>query len=217
MMDIGKLNESDSVTHGNVLIVMFGVLCCVYFRYVFNDFVIRPSNGFEATTFKYIWKQPSAVIYRLMAPASSQEATQHLLPIHAQKAQHLLNNPFRNDQILYTPVPSLSLRYEQQYQVHTSFQSLSPNEIVDSNFLAAIDCEFVSVQPELTEFDEHGDTVVVRPARLTLARVSVTRGQGPMIGIPFIDDYIARYVKHHLYTLIIPMHIMFIIVCLLFV
>ena len=35
-----------------------------------------------------------------------------------------------------------------------------------------------------------GTKKVIRPARLSLARVSVLRGDGPKEGVPFIDDHI---------------------------
>ncbi len=40
------------------------------------------------------------------------------------------------------------------------------------------------------EFQNDGARRVIRPARLSLARVSVLRGFGPKEGVPFIDDYI---------------------------
>ena len=43
---------------------------------------------------------------------------------------------------------------------------------------------------EETEFRSDGTKKVLRPARLSLARVSVLRGDGPRKGVPFIDDYI---------------------------
>jgi hypothetical protein len=43
---------------------------------------------------------------------------------------------------------------------------------------------------EETEFRSDGTKKVLRPARLSLARVSVLRGDGPRNGVPFIDDYI---------------------------
>jgi len=54
----------------------------------------------------------------------------------------------------------------------------------------AIDAEFVSMQQEETEFRSDGTKKVIRPARLSLARVSVLRGDGPKAGLPFIDDHI---------------------------
>ena len=48
----------------------------------------------------------------------------------------------------------------------------------------------VSTLQEETEFRSDGTTRVIRPARLSLARVSVLRGNGPKEGIPFIDDHI---------------------------
>ena len=56
--------------------------------------------------------------------------------------------------------------------------------------LVAIDAEFVSMQQEETEFRSDGTKKVIRPARLSLARVSVLRGGGPKAGVPFIDDHI---------------------------
>ena len=43
---------------------------------------------------------------------------------------------------------------------------------------------------EETEFRSDGTKKILRPARLSLARVSVLRGDGPRKGVPFIDDYI---------------------------
>jgi hypothetical protein len=43
---------------------------------------------------------------------------------------------------------------------------------------------------EETEFRSDGSNKVLRPARLSLARVSVLRGNGPKQGVPFIDDHI---------------------------
>ena len=44
---------------------------------------------------------------------------------------------------------------------------------------------------EETEIRSDGTKSVIRPSRLSLARVSVLRGEGEKEGIPFIDDYIA--------------------------
>jgi len=43
---------------------------------------------------------------------------------------------------------------------------------------------------EEAEFHSDGTKKVIRPSRMTLARVSVLRGEGPETGIPFIDDHI---------------------------
>ncbi len=56
--------------------------------------------------------------------------------------------------------------------------------------LVAIDAEFVQMQQEETEYRSDGTKKVLRPARLSLARVSVLRGDGPKQGVPFIDDHI---------------------------
>lgn len=48
------------------------------------------------------------------------------------------------------------------------------------------DCTF----QEETEYRSDGTKKVLRPARLSLARVSVLRGDGQKQGVPFIDDHI---------------------------
>lgn len=63
-------------------------------------------------------------------------------------------------------------------------------ELPKPGTLIAIDAEFVSMQQEETEYRSDGTKKVIRPARLSLARVSVLRGDVPKEGVPFIDDHI---------------------------
>lgn len=67
---------------------------------------------------------------------------------------------------------------------------LRSEELPKPGTLVAIDAEFVSMQQEESEFRSDGTNKVLRPARLSLARVSVLRGDGPRQGVPFIDDHI---------------------------
>lgn len=53
-----------------------------------------------------------------------------------------------------------------------------------------MDAEFVMLQQEETEIISDGTKSLVRPKQLSLARVSVIRGEGPEKGVPFIDDFI---------------------------
>lgn len=59
-------------------------------------------------------------------------------------------------------------------------------------FLCGIDAEFVALSKEETEIGSDGSRIVLRPSRLSLARVSVLRGDdGPDDCVPFIDDWIS--------------------------
>jgi len=69
-------------------------------------------------------------------------------------------------------------------------EPLGPEELPGPRTLVAIDAEFVQMQQEETEYRSDGTKKVIRPARLSLARVSVLRGDGPKQGVPFIDDHI---------------------------
>lgn len=69
-------------------------------------------------------------------------------------------------------------------------EPLGSEELPRPGTLVAIDAEFVQMQQEETEYRSDGTKKVLRPARLSLARVSVLRGDGPKQGVPFIDDHI---------------------------
>ena len=87
--------------------------------------------------------------------------------------------------------PSLTLKRQnqmQQQQHRRTFRSLDEGENLTRGDLVAIDCEFVSTGAEESKVDSNGRRVVMKPSKLSLARVSVTRANG----IPFIDDYILK-------------------------
>lgn len=67
---------------------------------------------------------------------------------------------------------------------------LSAHELPKPGTLVAIDAEFVALQQEEMEFRSDGTKNILRPSHMSLARVSVLRGEGKMEGKPFIDDYI---------------------------
>jgi hypothetical protein len=77
---------------------------------------------------------------------------------------------------------------------------LTANELPRPGTLIAIDAEFVALQQEEMEFRSDGTKSVLKPSHLSLARVSVLRGDGEMEGVPFIDDYIhtSEVVKDYL-------------------
>mmetsp|Transcript_37962 Transcript_37962/g.80795 ORF Transcript_37962/g.80795 Transcript_37962/m.80795 type:complete len:274 (-) Transcript_37962:411-1232(-) len=74
-----------------------------------------------------------------------------------------------------------------------SFTPLAPHEMpFQRGTLVAIDAEFVAVSHEQTRRTPRGKTIVVKPARLALARVSCVRGEGSMAGVTFLDSYIQQ-------------------------
>ena len=66
---------------------------------------------------------------------------------------------------------------------------LSVDEIMKP-FLCAIDTEFVALSLGSLGLSTDGRRIENRPNRLGLARVSVVRGDGEKVSVPFIDDYI---------------------------
>jgi len=58
------------------------------------------------------------------------------------------------------------------------------------HLLSAMPTLHLHPSQEESEFRSDGTTRVIRPARLSLARVSALRGDALHQGIPFIDDYI---------------------------
>ncbi|KAG1718919.1 PAB-dependent poly-A-specific ribonuclease subunit PAN2, partial [Suillus occidentalis] len=65
-----------------------------------------------------------------------------------------------------------------------------PDQLDPSILSLDTSISFVSMQQEETEYRSDGTNRVIRPARLSLARVSVLRVMAPKEGVPFIDDHI---------------------------
>lgn len=68
---------------------------------------------------------------------------------------------------------------------------MTKDEAPNAGTLIAIDAEFVALNPEELEVHYGGVRNLIKPRNLSLARISVLRGDnGPKQGVPFIDDYI---------------------------
>ncbi|KAF8797918.1 hypothetical protein BYT27DRAFT_7246743 [Phlegmacium glaucopus] len=142
--------------------------------FLFNDFVVKNISEQEALSFQDKWKVP-AIIYL------EREDLQNSFDFG--KLSH------EPDSTILIGDTSISLNRNPALIKHVLLQ---PDElpIPGKGTLVSIDAEFVLMQQEETEFRSDGTKKVLRPARLSLARVSVLRGDGPRQGLPFIDDYI---------------------------
>ncbi|CCM05048.1 uncharacterized protein FIBRA_07250 [Fibroporia radiculosa] len=140
--------------------------------FVFNDFVVSSITEEQALSFPASWKVPTILYFERKDLVSK-------LDFSAL--------PNTNDQSILCHDTNISTTRDKKYIKH---EPLRPDELPKTGSLIAIDAEFVSMQQEETEYRSDGTKKVLRPARLSLARVSVLRGQGPDEGVPFIDDHI---------------------------
>ncbi|KAG2231202.1 hypothetical protein INT48_005923 [Thamnidium elegans] len=141
--------------------------------YLFNDFLVRKIRPEEVYSFKGNWKTPAVLQYTRVELDSLLE-----LDVLPSKVDYSLL--FEDHSIAQTS------------NTNPRHQVLSQHEMPTPGTLVAIDAEFVALQQEETEIRSDGTKSLIRPSTLTLARVSVLRGDtGPKEGIPFIDDYIA--------------------------
>ena len=140
--------------------------------YLFNDFLVRKIRAEEVFSFKGTWKTPAVLQYTRID-------LDDLLDLEVLPSQVDYSLLFENLSI--AKEPNLNPRH----------QVLSKEEMPKPGTLVAIDAEFVALQQEETEIRSDGTKSLIRPSTLTLARVSVLRGDtGPQEGVPFIDDYI---------------------------
>ncbi|EPS41531.1 hypothetical protein H072_4574 [Dactylellina haptotyla CBS 200.50] len=135
--------------------------------HLFNDFLVRPVSQEEAMNFAPAWKLPSVLCFQ-------------------QKSEsNMVDNSWKNNldtSLLFKNLP-LALSTN-------NCQPLSMDESPTPGTVFAIDAEFVALQKEEIEVKADGTRETIRPSRLSLARVSVLRGNGESEGVPFIDDYI---------------------------
>ncbi|KAH9843028.1 ubiquitin carboxyl-terminal hydrolase-domain-containing protein [Rhodofomes roseus] len=143
-----------------------------YSWYLLNDFVVRGIAEEEALSFPSNWKVP-CVLY--------------LERVDLVQRLDFSGLPTTIDRSILCRDTNIAMTRDKKYVKH---KPLRPDELPKPGTLVAIDAEFVSMQQEETEFRSDGTKKVLRPARLSLARVSVLRGEGPSEGLPFIDDHI---------------------------
>ncbi|KAJ7702241.1 ubiquitin carboxyl-terminal hydrolase-domain-containing protein [Mycena rosella] len=140
--------------------------------FVFNDFVVQNISEEEALSFPDSWKIPAIIYFERVDQPDTLDFS---------------GLPSAMDPAILSHDTSISLNRNQSMIKH---ECLSVEELPKPGMLVAIDAEFVSMQQEETEFRSDGSKQVLRPARLSLARVSVLRGDGSKQGLPFIDDHI---------------------------
>ena len=149
--------------------------------YLFNDFLVRNITEEEALSFPGVWKWPSVIMYKKVL---SERRTVSL----AQSIRSLQLDPwFLFNDFSLTQFHPLGPRDERKIQ----HRLLSPADLPLAKKFVAIDAEFVLLQNEEAEITSTGERNLLRPKRHGLGRVSVLRGWGDDIFVPFIDDYIA--------------------------
>lgn len=141
--------------------------------YLFNDFLVRKIRPEEVFSFKGNWKTPAVLQYTRVELDS-------LLDLEVLPSKVDYSLLFEDHSIAQEP------------NANPRHEVLTEDEMPKRGTLVAIDAEFVALQQEETEIRSDGTKSLIRPITLTLARVSVLRGDiGPKEGVPFIDDYIA--------------------------
>ncbi|OSC96358.1 hypothetical protein PYCCODRAFT_1481973 [Trametes coccinea BRFM310] len=140
--------------------------------YIFNDFLVQNMTEEEVLSVPSNWKVPAILYFERM---------------DLRQRIDLSSLPDKMDPTILCHDTNIAVNREPRMIKH---EPLRYEELPKPGTLIAIDAEFVSMQQEETEYRSDGTKKVIRPARLSLARVSVLRGDGPKEGVPFIDDHI---------------------------
>jgi PAB-dependent poly(A)-specific ribonuclease subunit 2 len=149
--------------------------------YLFNDFLVRNISEDEALSFPGVWKWPSVIMYKkILSERRSTSLSQSIRSI--QQDPWLLFNDFSLTQ--FHPNGPRDPRKIQH-------RLLAQADLPLAKKLVAIDAEFVLLQNEEAEITSTGERELLRPKRHGLGRVSLLRGWGSDMFVPFIDDYIA--------------------------
>jgi PAB-dependent poly(A)-specific ribonuclease subunit 2 len=149
--------------------------------YLFNDFLVRNISEEEALSFPGTWKWPSVIMYKkVLSERRTTSLSQSIRSI--QQDPWLLFNDFSLTQ--FQPNGPRDPRKIQH-------RLLTSSDLPLAKKMVAIDAEFVLLQNEEAEITSTGERELLRPKRHGLGRVSVLRGWGNDMFVPFIDDYIA--------------------------
>eukprot|EP00455_Lapot_gusevi_P014051 TRINITY_DN1695_c0_g1_i4.p1 TRINITY_DN1695_c0_g1~~TRINITY_DN1695_c0_g1_i4.p1 ORF type:complete len:325 (-),score=73.20 TRINITY_DN1695_c0_g1_i4:69-1043(-) len=142
--------------------------------FMFNDMLVRPSSAREAVNFRYLFRHPCLLFFTRLDISERIAIPPFVSPIlDLWVDRELLPSPS-------PPLPSFS----------SSPSPSPPLAAPGMGALVALDAEFVCVEKEENEMRD-GRRVLIKPARLTLARVSVVRGdRADKMGEVLLDDYI---------------------------
>ncbi|CAN6606610.1 Pan2p-PAN3 deadenylation complex catalytic subunit Pan2p [Trichomonascus vanleenenianus] len=140
--------------------------------YLFNDFLVKQISEEEALDFSMPWKTPVLLLY--------QKDTKTSFDYESWK-QHMDTSLLYEDRF----IAGQREGFKKEYELLTREEAPTPGTLV------AMDAEFVMLHEEETEIRSDGSKSMLVPTLLSLARVSVLRGEGPRKGVAFIDDYIA--------------------------
>lgn len=157
--------------------------------YLFNDFMVMPIPESEVFNLSSPWKKPTILLYQ-----NADDPRNRNFEYFDQRI--FKNLPGLNDSILYRDHFSCAIRetHKKEYTL------LTREEAPSMGSLYAIDAEFVSLKPERIEISYTGAKSMIDPKILSLARISVLRGDnGPKQGVPCIDDYILHTKPIHDY------------------
>ncbi|XP_014488070.1 PREDICTED: PAB-dependent poly(A)-specific ribonuclease subunit PAN2 isoform X2 [Dinoponera quadriceps] len=138
--------------------------------YIFNDFCISAVTPQEAVWFNLDWKIPCVLHYTAI-PAP--EPTPFVNP--------LTYDVFGEDKCIARSGGTRGI----------TFTPLSSDEMPQKGELVGIDAEFVTLNQEESELRSDGKMSTIKPSHMSVARITCIRGQGPLEGTPFIDDYIS--------------------------
>lgn len=138
--------------------------------YLFNDFVISPIEESSATVFPLEWLTPCILIYVQRGCEQHFDTT-----ITVKCAEAVLIAETHGPRSVHSPA---------------TFAPLGITEHLEKGDLVGIDAEFVTVNQEEAEVKCDGTHTTLKPSQMSVARITVVRGKGPLEGTPFIDDYI---------------------------
>eukprot|EP00736_Rhodelphis_marinus_P008170 Rmarinus@m.9413 len=145
--------------------------------YLFNDFLICPVQcKRDVFSFSHGWKTPCVLYFTRVGIDADVGCPDVASPI----GRSVLYAPPLNQPVGDVGFTPLGMN-----------ESLTiPNSPSRKGVLVAVDAEFVAIRRAETEIRLDGTKVIKEPSRHILGRVSVLRGDGPMEGVCFINDYI---------------------------
>ncbi|CCE82490.1 Piso0_002217 [Millerozyma farinosa CBS 7064] len=145
---------------------------------LFNDFLVMQIPEEEVFDISPAWKKPVIALYQLSKPEKFEQ--------FRKETFHQLSG--LNDTILYRDHFMEGIREGMKKE----YELLTRDEAPQVGSLLAIDAEFVVLNSEKVEIDCDGTRTLVKPRKISLARISAIRGKGKMRSTPFIDDYIVH-------------------------